>query len=157
MHNLSHYSIIRPSLRAARKNEDKTMTRTAQNSRQAVRSPSPVRVKYLPPTIEEAVAAAQGLAEDDIDGQIEIAAGLMGVEKHEVREAVLAAAKVHQQTLRGERVVVRDRGGSERAVVVQRSGRRQPMAAVTVERTRPIAGRLSLPGRVRVFDLTRSI
>ena len=132
------------------------MTRTAQNFRQAVRPPSPVRVKYLPPTIEEAVAAAQGLAEDDIDGQIEIAAGLMGVDTNEVREAVLAAAKVRQQTIRGERVVVRDRGGSERAVVVQRSGRRQPIAAVTVERTRPIAGRLSLPGRVRVFDLTQS-
>ena len=133
------------------------MTRPAHaNSRQAVRAPSPVRVKYLPPTIEEAVAAAQGLAEDDIDGQIEIAAGLMGVSEDDVRDAVMAAAKIQQQTARGERVVVRDRAGSERAVVVQRAGRRQPMASVTVERTRPIAGRLSLPGRVRVFDLTRS-
>ena len=138
------------------------MTRTAQhNSRQTERPPSPVRVKYLPPTLDEAVAAAQGLAEDDIDGQIEIAAGLMGCGEDDVREAVMAAAKVQRQTARGERVVVRDRGGGERAVVVQRSSRRQPglyqtMAQVTVERTRPIAGRLSLPGRIRVFDLTGS-
>jgi hypothetical protein len=133
------------------------MSRTAtQTSRQPARTPSPVRVKYLPPTVEEAVAAAQGLAEDDIDGQIEIAAGLMGVAEDEVREAVLAAAKVQKQVAEGNRVVVRDRAGSERAVVVQRTGRRQPMAAVTVERTRPSVGRLSLPGRVRVFDLTRS-
>ena len=150
------------------------MTRTATNanSRQSVkaqRPPSPVRVKYLPPTIEEAVAAAQGLAEDDIEGQVEIAAGLLGVSEDEVREAVMAAAKVQKQFEQGARVVVRDRAGSERAVVVQRTGRvRQPMPAVTVERTRSAArpavvvertagaGRLSLPGRVRVFDLTRS-
>lgn len=150
------------------------MTRTAENARrQAKIPPSPVRVKQFPPTIEEAVAAAQGLAEDDIDGQIEIAAGLMGVSEDDVREAVLAAAQVQKQVEQGARVVVRDRAGSERAVVVQRTGRpRQPMSQpaqatvervrasvrpqVIVERTRPSSGRLSLPGRVRVFDLTQS-
>lgn len=158
---------------AAPPEEDKTMTRPAINSRQSAktaRSNSPVRVKYLPPTIEEAVAAAQGLAEDDIEGQVEIAAGLMGVELDDVREAVLAAAKIQKQFESGARVVVRDRAGSERAVVVQRTGRvRQPMPQATVERPRSTArqqvvvertgtsgGRLSLPGRVRVFDLTRS-
>ena len=143
------------------------MTRPApQNAKP--RLASPVRVKHLPPTIEEAVAAAQGLAEDDVDGQIEIAAGLMGVAEDDVREAVMAAAQVQKQVEQGARVVVRDRAGSERAVVVQRTGRaRQPMAQANVERThsaarsqvvverRPSAGRLSLPGRVRVFDLTR--
>ena len=148
---------VRPSIRPLIEHEDTEMTRPApQNANQSPRPASPVHVKYLPPTIEEAVAAAQGLAEDDIDAQIEIAAGLMGVAEDDVREAVMAAAKIQQQTARGERVVVRDRAGSERAVVVQRAGRRQPMAQVTVERTRPVAGRLSLPGRVRVFDLTRS-
>ncbi len=132
------------------------MTRTMDPHANRPRPPSPVRVKYLPPTIEEAVAAAQGLAEDDVEAQIEIAAGLMGVQLDDVRDAVMAAAKIHQQTLRGERVMVRDSTGSERAVVVQRSGRRQPMPQVTVERTRPAVGRLSLPGRIRVFDLTRS-
>ena len=38
----------------------------------------PVRVRYDPPTLEEAVFAAQGLSED-LAQQIEIAAGLMGV------------------------------------------------------------------------------
>ncbi len=148
------------------------MTRPATNSSaKSQRAPSPVRVKYLPPTIEEAVAAAQGLAEDDIEGQVEIAAGLMGVSADEVRDAVLAAAKIQKQIEDGGRVVVRDRAGSERAVVVQRTGRvRQPLPQATVERMRPLAarpqvsverktgaaGRLTLPGRVRVFDLTRS-
>ena len=118
------------------------------------RSPSPVRPKFLPPTIEEAVAAAQGLA-DDIEGQIEVAAGFMGVAADQVRDAVMAAFREHEKTARGEQVMVRDRAGGERTVVVQRSNRRQPMQ-VTVERTRPAAGRLTLTGRVRVFDLTRA-
>lgn len=132
---------------------------TSPNSRQTTkndRPPSPVRVKYLPPTLDEAIAAAQGLAEDDVEGQVEITAGLMGLSEDEVREAVLAAAQIQKKIASGDRVVVRDRTGSERAVVVQRAGRRQMSAQVVVERTRPSVGRLTLPGRVRVFDLTRS-
>lgn len=47
----------------------------------------PVRVRHDPPTLPEAVFAAQGLT-DDLDHQIEIAAELMGVSHDEAREAV---------------------------------------------------------------------
>ncbi len=141
--------------RATSKNE--TMTRPATpNSRQtkkAATPPSPVKIKFYPPTLEEAVAAAQDIAPDDTDGQVFVAAGLMGVSEDEVREAVMAAAKTKVEVARGERVVVRDRTGSERAVVVQRAGRRAARAVV-VERTRPAISRPT--GQIRIFDLTRS-
>ncbi|HEY8578996.1 MAG TPA: hypothetical protein VIL72_03865 [Beijerinckiaceae bacterium] len=115
----------------------------------------PIRIKKCPPTIEEAIVAAQGLA-DDVDGQVEIAAGFMGVSPDEVRPLVLAAA---QEAKAVERRVISDRKGSERAVIVERTRGRAPLAgadrsrpAVVVERTRP---RIQLAPRVRTFDLTR--
>lgn len=48
------------------------------------------RVRHDPPTLEEAIFAAQGLT-DDIEGQTEIAAMLMGMSEDEVRPAVVAA------------------------------------------------------------------
>ena len=44
----------------------------------------PRRVKHDPPTLEEAIFAARGLT-DDVDAQVEIAAGLMEAEPDEVR------------------------------------------------------------------------
>ena len=131
----------------------------------------PVRIPLLAPTVEEAVMAAQGLAED-VEGQIFIAAGLLGVAPETVRDEVLRLAEIKQAEDARPKVVVRDRTGGERAVVVQRAGRlsrsasveRRPefatqRLAVTVERSRPaVAGRLTLssvPGKVRTFDLTR--
>ena len=43
------------------------------------------------PTLEEAVVAAQGLS-DDIEQQVEIASGLMGVPQEEVRPVIASAA-----------------------------------------------------------------
>ena len=43
----------------------------------------PRRVKHDPPTLEEAIFAARGLT-DDVDAQVEIAAGLMDAEPDEV-------------------------------------------------------------------------
>ena len=51
----------------------------------------PPRVRYEPPTVEEAVAAAQDLAAD-AEQQVTIAAGLMGVPEDQVRSHVLSAA-----------------------------------------------------------------
>jgi 2-phospho-L-lactate guanylyltransferase (CobY/MobA/RfbA family) len=45
----------------------------------------PPRVRYEPPTLEEAVSAARDLSEDP-NGVVEIAAGLMGVPEEQVRE-----------------------------------------------------------------------
>ena len=50
----------------------------------------PPRVRYEPPTIEEAVAAAQDLAADP-EQQVTIAAGLMGMPEDQVRSQVLSA------------------------------------------------------------------
>lgn len=115
----------------------------------------PIRIKKCPPTIEEAIIAAQGLA-DEIDAQVEIAAGFMGVGVDEVRPQVLRAFEEAKQV---ETRVVADRRGSERAVIVERARTRTPVnvdrarQAVVVERTRP---RIQLSPRVRTFDLTRS-
>ena len=114
----------------------------------------PIRIKKCPPTIEEAIIAAQGLA-DEIEAQVEIAAGFMGVDLDAVREQVIRAFEEAKSV---ETLVVADRRGSERAVVVERTRTRAPVVversrpAVVVERTRP---RIQLAPRVRTFDLTR--
>lgn len=114
----------------------------------------PIRIKKCPPTIEEAIAAAQGLA-DEIDAQAEIAAGFMGVPAEDVLPLVVKAAEEAKSV---ETRVVADRRGSERAVIVERARTRAPVTvertrpAVVVERTRP---RIQLAPRVRTFDLTR--
>ena len=96
--------------------------RPAQNHQKKPRPP--VRVRYDPPTLEEAVFAAQGLSED-LAQQIEIAAGLMGVAEDEVRGLVMKAA---MQRKSGRQVFVADRGGAERAVVIERKVVRRRMA-----------------------------
>jgi hypothetical protein len=58
----------------------------------------PVRVRRDPPTLEEAVVAAQGLS-DDIEQQVEIASGLMGVPQEEVRPVIASAPP--SETARG--------------------------------------------------------
>ena len=136
----------------------------AEKKRPAIdpRTLPPIRIKKCPPTIEEAIIAAQGLA-DDIEGQVEIAAGFMGVAQDDVRPLVVQAFQ-EAQTI--EKRVIADRRGAERSVIVERTRVRKPMnphssthssmasmggAAVIVER-RP---RIQLTPRVRTFDLTR--
>ncbi len=50
------------------------------------------RVRHDPPTLDEAIAAAQGLS-DELDEQVEIAAGLMALPVDVVRAEILKAAK----------------------------------------------------------------
>ena len=73
------------------------------------------RVRRDPPTIEDAVLAAQGLT-DDIDGQIEIVMSLMPVSVDAARGAVLRMG-MRKET---SRVTVAGRTGVPRAVVVER-------------------------------------
>jgi hypothetical protein len=75
----------------------------------------PPRVRREPPTIEEAILAAQGLT-DDAQGQIEIAAGLMGVTEDEVRPHLARMARlrnvspmVPSSVITGKRTVVVER------------------------------------------------
>jgi len=73
------------------------------------------RVRRDPPTIEEAVVAAQGLT-DDLKEQMEIVASLMEITPAEARGAVLRMG----QRKEVNRVTVTGRIGAPRAVVVER-------------------------------------
>lgn len=73
------------------------------------------RVRRDPPTVEEAVLAAQGLTED-LKEQTEIVASLMEVTLEEARGAVLRMG----QRKDVNRVTVTGRVGAPRAVVVER-------------------------------------
>jgi hypothetical protein len=78
------------------------------------------RVRHDPPTLEEAIFAARGLT-DDVDQQIEIAAGLMEVSADEVRTALKKAPAPRKQPS----VAFMSRGGTERSVVVERKPTRR--------------------------------
>jgi len=73
------------------------------------------RVRRDPPTVEEAVVAAQGLT-DNLREQIEIVAALMEVPHDEARGVVLRMG----QRKDVDRVTVAGRIGAPRAVVVER-------------------------------------
>ena len=85
----------------------------------------PRRVKKEPPTLDEAVEAAMGLT-DDIAGQVEIAASLLGVPADAKVEA--AVRKAMARPAPSATVTSRGRGGVQRAVVVERKTVRRPGA-----------------------------
>jgi hypothetical protein len=78
--------------------------------------PKVVRVRYEPPTLDEAIFAAQGMSENPTT-QVEMVASLMGVPEEEVRARVLAQAPSRGAT---QQVVMTTRNGTQRSVVVQR-------------------------------------
>ena len=83
----------------------------------------PRQVRQDPPTLEEAIFVARGLT-DDIEEQVEIAAGLMEVSADEVRVALKKSPPPRNQPT----VAFTNRGGSERAVVVERKPTRRMMS-----------------------------
>jgi hypothetical protein len=66
------------------------MRRIMRSPPKPPRFSGPPRVRHEPPTIDEAVSAAQDLA-DDVEQRVVIAAGLMGLPEDEVRPYVLSA------------------------------------------------------------------
>jgi len=80
------------------------------------------RVRRDPPTVEEAVLAAQGLT-DELSEQIEIVASLMEVSVDQARGAVLRMG----QRKDVNRLTITGRVGSPRAVVVERRTSRHPL------------------------------
>jgi hypothetical protein len=92
------------------------------------------RVRRDPPTLEDAVLAAQGLS-DDADGQIEIVMSLMQVSAEAARGAVLKFGQRKDAT----RFTIAGRADAPRAVVVERRVSRRPA-------TRPTAS-VGFPGR----------
>jgi hypothetical protein len=99
-------------------------------------SSSPVRVRQEPATVAEAVAAAQALT-PDLEQQVDITAGLMGLTPDEARPFVLAAPPLNLQ-----RPATPQRGyaGTE-------SGRRSAGPVVVVERRSRLAGQEWRSGR----------
>ena len=96
----------------------------------------PRRVRRDPPTLAEAIAAAQGLS-DDRDQQVEMAAGLMGASSIEVRaemKKIGADRAVPMTTV----VSGRDRHGPRTVVVERKSSRRFAAPAGRSEPVRPI-------------------
>jgi hypothetical protein len=87
------------------------------------------RVRQDPPTVEEAVLAAQGLA-DELAQQVEIVASLMEVSTDEARGAVLRLG----QRKDVNRTMIAGRPGSPRAVVVERRTIRRPLRAGSMGR-----------------------
>ena len=94
----------------------------------------PPRVRKEPPTIDEAAFAAIGLA-DDLEQQVDIAAGLMGVSPDEARESVMNAKAAAGRPAAGtgttrpnghvmvrDRVVTVERASVRRVVLPSRAG-----------------------------------
>jgi hypothetical protein len=90
----------------------------------------PRRVRHDPPTVAEAVAAAQGLT-DNVSDQIEIAASLMGLAQEEVREAVMAAASPPRRNID---IVAVGNARSPRSVIVERKPARRMVTTRVVNR-----------------------
>lgn len=97
----------------------------------------PIRVRREPPTIPEAISAAQDLA-DDLEQQVEIAAGLIGLPLDEVRPHVLAAEKPKPEKISERILTAGSPSRAPRTVIVERRTR----PPVVVERRgRPLDGR----------------
>ncbi len=83
------------------------------------------RVRRDPPTLAEALSAAQGLTEDR-DQQVEIAAELMGVPVAEAKAELTKIAPDHRRSTLTMVAPMRDKGA--RAVVVERKTSRRLVA-----------------------------
>ena len=80
----------------------------------------PRRVRRDPPTLDEAIFAAQGLT-DDPQAQVEIAASLMGVPLESVKTEIM---KSGYNRTRPTRLI--SSGAARRTVVVEHRGGRRP-------------------------------
>lgn len=92
----------------------------------------PIRVRREPPTVQEAVSAAQDLA-DDLEQQVEIAAGLIGLPLDDVRPYVLSAKPKPAQPRNGDRAHER-----QERILSQAGPSRPPRTVVVERRTRPV-------------------
>src|SRR5437762_1589053 len=94
----------------------------------------PRRVRREAPTLEEAIAAAQGLSEE-LDEQAEIAAGLMGLPYDEVHAALRNTAPPRKELKTS--VVFAGPAAAPRTIVVERKPSRRVIA--TADRPQRIA------------------
>ena len=99
-----------------------TASRPVKKTQKSFADLPPIRVRREPPTIPEAVAAAQDLA-DDLEHQVEIAAGLIGLPADEVRPHVLAAAKAKPERAPERILTTGSPNRAPRTVIVERRTR----------------------------------
>jgi hypothetical protein len=90
-----------------------TASRPVKKTQKSFADLPPIRVRREPPTVNEAVAAAQDLA-DDVEQQVEIAAGLIGLP---APERILT----HASPSRAPRTVVVERRSRPTVVIERRS------------------------------------
>ncbi|WP_461654337.1 hypothetical protein [Methylorubrum aminovorans] len=102
----------------------KTASRAVKKTPKSFQDLPPIRVRREPPTVAEAVAAAQDLA-DDVDQQVEIACGLIGLGPDEVRPHVVAAKAAAARPAHRPQ---------EQRILAPTSPNRAPPRAVIVER-----------------------
>ena len=85
----------------------------------------PRRVRHEAPTLEEAIAAAQGLS-DELNEQAEIAASLIGLPHDQVRDELLKLAPKRRDTIKS--VVFTGPASAPRSIVVERKPARRVMS-----------------------------
>ena len=95
----------------------------------------PIRVRREPPTLDEAVLAAQGLT-SDLDQQVAITAGLMGLAEDEVRPQVRQAAPLGSEAERSGQRIGRRPATRTPVVVVKRTARRPEQPGHPLARSR---------------------
>ena len=86
------------------------------------------RVRKEPPTLEDAIFAAQGLS-DDLAAQVEIASSLIDLPRETVKAALVKRAPLKLNT---SRIASRTADGHTRAVVVERRPVRRMVAGARV-------------------------
>lgn len=91
----------------------------------------PRRVRHEAPTLEEAIAAAQGLS-DELDEQAEIAASLIGLPHDEVRIELLKMAPKRRDVTKS--VVFTGPASAPRTIVVERKPARRVISATHASR-----------------------
>ncbi len=90
----------------------------------------PRRVRNDAPTLEEAIAAAQGLT-DNLDEQAEIAASLIGLPYDQVRNSELLKAAVAPRKNVIKSIVFSGQASAPRTVVVERKPTRRVITAAS--------------------------
>jgi len=96
-----------------------------------------IRPRHYPPTLAEAIFAAQGLT-GDLEGQAEIASMLMGFPRDEVRQAILSSPPqpmppmprmAEQSSFPRPAPAPRNKPGDDRRVSVERRPPRFPIGS----------------------------
>jgi protein involved in polysaccharide export with SLBB domain len=94
-------------------------------------------VRNDPPTLAEAIVAAQGLTDDPQD-QVDIAAELMGVTAAEAKAELQRLAPDRRLT-RLVAAPMRDKGQATRTIVVERKASRRILSKETPGRSSPLS------------------